>query len=340
MTDAAYIEKKRAAFCAVKKAMDMLVDVTEPKCGPALAFGLPKPPPPFTIPPPPSGPHPLNAPIANGVRKVSNMLNSSLANNATLFSAVNAKAASPAPQLPTNNSTVSTNVRATASPSQPEEDDEDSGNMGKPRGPPNFGMNGFTQSGKNIAASVKDRLNTQGSSRTMSQQPTPVRGAASAARGRAADANATARQAAKTDDLRKKATLGPQLKTVIESNEANSNSNSNAETTTPAPPKATAAPPRGSPPPNRKLRPLPPKQGSKSPSVPRPPPGPPPAKGRGRIPNAVPPPSGPPPPQPPPARRPPPGIPVQLPKPIPSPPPPTRKQGGGSRRTNRKTRRH
>ena len=33
MADTEYTEKKRAAFCAVKAAMDMLVAVTEPKCG-------------------------------------------------------------------------------------------------------------------------------------------------------------------------------------------------------------------------------------------------------------------------------------------------------------------
>ena len=61
MADAEYTEKKRAAFCAVKAAMDMLVAVTEPKCGTSLlpkdvsrfTPGLPQPPPhPYAIPPP------------------------------------------------------------------------------------------------------------------------------------------------------------------------------------------------------------------------------------------------------------------------------------------------
>ena len=101
MTDAAYMEKKKLAFCAVKKAMDMLVEVTEPNCGarsslPAgLTFGVPtKSNPSIIIPPPPSGPHPLNAPIAKGVSETLNIANRSLANSNSIFPAANSSASS------------------------------------------------------------------------------------------------------------------------------------------------------------------------------------------------------------------------------------------------------
>ena len=121
MADTEYTEKKRAAFCAVKAAMDMLVAVTEPKCGalpvPASAatvtMGLPKPPPLILPPPPPPGPHHLNAPIANGVHEVSNMLNRTLAKNAHLFSAVNAKAAAAAANSSASSVSASPAVKLT-----------------------------------------------------------------------------------------------------------------------------------------------------------------------------------------------------------------------------------
>lgn len=127
MTDAAYMEKKKLAFCAVKKAMDMLVEVTEPNCGAlpvptsaaTVTAGLPKPPP-FIIPPPPSGPLPLNAPIAKGVRETLNIANRSLANSNSIFPAANSSAssvsASPAVKLttPAANAVSAANAAANA----------------------------------------------------------------------------------------------------------------------------------------------------------------------------------------------------------------------------------
>jgi len=203
MADAEYTEKKRAAFCAVKAAMDMLVAVTEPNCGTSSSLtdmskytlALPKPPTqPSTKlsntpsqPPPPTGTHPVNLLPPPTEPPVQQPKQIATTGSISTNSRGNASEIIPPPPPPRPNGEYNFTLN---------DDDEDSGNLGAGASKkPTFGMKRFTQSGTNIAASARSRLTTQASSPAMAQPPVQARSAAATQAGRAAAAKAVAADA-------------------------------------------------------------------------------------------------------------------------------------------------